>query len=218
MADRFWWQGLSLFGAAVLGVSCGSGAGDPGTPVEYTRAKGVYAQGRLAESVVLLEELVRKAEDFVPGRLLLGRARFFTGDYDQARGEFQRVVQGHPGSVEGLLWWARCEFRMGNLNSAGNLLAGAAALNPDDPRLAHQWALVKEAQEDLGAARGLLEAAARFDEDLALVHFERARVAERLGDRPAAREALGRALSFLGADSPLKAPMETLRSDLDGRD
>ncbi len=115
---------------------------------------------------------------------------------DDARAEFERLVEGAPGEAAGYHGLGLVALRSGDLDAADRWLAEARERNPGDPEIELALASLRWEAGDTDAARALLEAALAADSTRARVWWMLASLDGDTGapavDRVAALEAAAR--------------------------
>jgi tetratricopeptide (TPR) repeat protein len=173
----------------------------------YGEAKVAYAAGRLAEAEKAFAPL---APSLPQAGFLLGKTRFFLGNYEEASAAFARLVARFPNQHEAAIWLARTALRRGDADEAEKLAERLLAGDSSDPRLYYLEAMVKVAKGDFEGALGFFERSTESGEEIAASYFESARLYCQFGQDEAAIERLKRAEVLLAQDSPQRDGVELL--------
>jgi len=200
---------LLVFACAsiLLAVSCAVAA-DKETLRLYSNASQAYAQGRLDETMDILDGVKK----FPPALVLRAKAEYFSGDLQKAEKSCREAIKHRPSAFEAKLYLARILHEKGDLPQAIQLAESLLADNPQDfrsLRLASELALETGKGEEAAA---LLDKAAELSAECALVLLDRARQRWVAGKGADALEDLGRARAMLPWDTPLVRSIEHLET------
>ncbi|WP_199795000.1 tetratricopeptide repeat protein [Paenibacillus faecalis] len=70
--------------------------------VEHERARELLEEGKFAQAVKLLEEIVKDRPDFLAARNNLALAYYYTGRFNKAKQTIEEVLEQEPGNLHGL--------------------------------------------------------------------------------------------------------------------
>ena len=174
----------------------------------YVRAAETYAQGRLAETMDILNNVKR----FPPALVLRAKAEYFSGDLEKAEKSCRQAIKIRPSAFEAKLYLARILRERGDISQAIQLTESLLADNPQDFR---SLRLAAELADETGRgeeAAALLDKAAELSAECAMVLLDRARQRWVAGRGPDALEDLGRARAMLPWDTPLVRSIENLET------
>lgn len=138
-----------------IAVLLGSGEADP--RLHYQKGVCETVLGRYAEA---LESFERAGEagfkDAWRIRFRVGVVYFHQGRHQEARVEFQRILQDRPGDPDALYYRGRIELKEGRYSEAGKTFLAVLDANPEyEPALFHLGrALLRQGRRDEG--RGIL--------------------------------------------------------------
>jgi tetratricopeptide (TPR) repeat protein len=197
---------LIILGAAAAvstSVSCAARAPSDAELKIYAEAKAAYAQGELTEAERALSPLARSSS-LPQARLLLGKARFFSGKYGEAESAFKDLGASFPKYHEADIWLARACLQNGKVDEADAIAKALLANDASDSRLYYLEAMIQVARGDAGGALGFLEKSCESGEELAKSYFESARIYYRFGQDDKALERLSRADAMLPPGSPMR--------------
>ncbi len=169
----------------------------------YAEAKTTYAQGKLSEAERALAPLARSTS-LPQARFLLGKTRFFLGEYDEAALDFEGLAASFPRYHEADLWLARAYLQKGDVDEADRLAEALLANDSSDPRLYYLEAMIRVSRGDAKDALGFLELSCESGEELAKSYLESARLYYRFGQDDKALERLRRARAVLSPESPMR--------------
>jgi predicted Zn-dependent protease len=206
------YAGFSCFLLIVLSCSPASGKADDETLLRYTRAAGLYSEGRFKDAVMLLE----KDNSFPPALVLRGKAEFFNNEDKKAEKSFRRALSLRPSGIEASLYLARILRMKGEIDKAQTL---AETVLRDDPVNIRALRLAAEISMEKGpsgsaAASAFLDRAVDASSETALVFLDRARNRWVSGNGGGALSDLQSAKSLLAKDTPLFRTIENLESTI----
>jgi tetratricopeptide (TPR) repeat protein len=187
-------------------LSCSAVSGE--TLDRYARAGDMYAQGRFAETVGLLEGTA----NFSPALALRAKAEYFSGAIEKAEKTCRLAIRRRPSAFEARLYLARILRERGDAAGAERVAESLLTDNPQDIRvLRFLSALALEGGRG-GEALALLDQAAELAAESAMVLLDRARLRWIAGRGAEALEDLDRARVMLPWDTPLSRSIENLES------
>ena len=178
--------------------SCAQRAPTDGQLKAYGEAKVAYASGTLAEAERTLLPLAR-GSSLPQARFLVGKTRFFLGNYDGASSVFKDLGRGIPKYHEADIWLARSCLQQGKIDESDRIVQELIANDSGDSRLYY-----------LKEALGFLERSSESGEELAKSYFEAARLYLRFGQDDKAVEWLKRADAMLPRESPMRETIAVL--------
>ncbi|NLO05951.1 MAG: tetratricopeptide repeat protein [candidate division WS1 bacterium] len=136
--------------AAVMAVA-------PAGAASIERGRELVAQGRMAEAVTELQEVVTAAPDQLAAHFWLGRAHFGLGDLEGAASAFETVLTAKATSHESRYWLAEVRRLQGRLSEAAGLFEQVLAA---DAGHAQAHASLTAVQDELARREQLLAPAA----------------------------------------------------------
>jgi tetratricopeptide (TPR) repeat protein len=203
-----------MAGAAIISLcSCARRAPTSEQLKAYAEAKASYAAGKLADTKKTLLPLA-KARSLPEAEFLLGKTRFFLGEYDEAVSSFKDLASAFPKYHEADIWMARTYLQQGKPEEAAKVAQELLAYDSSDSRLYYLEAMVLSAKGDLEGALGYLERSSESGEELAKSLFESARIYYRFGQDDKAVKELARAKAMLPPDSPANEAVAELAKRL----
>lgn len=129
-----------------------------------------YAYGQVRDfssAARTYESLLERDPDNVTYRKALGQSLLFSGKYDQARAQFQSVIQTNPRDAESYLRLSQVYRAQHQYDLARENLGKAIELEPDNLELQYNQALLAEAEgkipEAVGLIQKILDSTARTD-------------------------------------------------------
>ena len=202
---------IAIFMAAALSALCSCAERSPTKEKlkAYAEAKASYAAGDLGAAEKALLPLAR-GRSFSQAKFLLGKTRFFLGEYDKAASSFQELASELPKHHEADIWIARSCLQQGKVGEADKIAQKLLANDSSDSRLYYLEAMVLSAKGDLEGALGFLERSSESGEELAKSLFESARIYYQFGQDDRAIEKLARAKAMLPPDSPTNEAIDEL--------
>ena len=189
--------------------SCAQRAPTDGQLKAYGEAKVAYASGNLAEAERTLLPLAR-GSSLPQARFLVGKTRFFLGNYDGASSVFKDLGRGIPKYHEADIWLARSCLQQGKIDESDRIVQELIANDSGDSRLYYLAAMIRVSQGDFKEALGFLERSSESGEELAKSYFEAARLYFRFGQDDKAVEWLKRADAMLPRESPMRETIAVL--------
>jgi tetratricopeptide (TPR) repeat protein len=190
--------------------SCARKEADEETLLLYTRAAGLYREGRFSETAEMLSE----AKQFFPAVLLRGKAEFLSGNDEGAEKSLRRALALKPGSADAALSLARLLREQGRAAEAERLVEEVLGEDPQNIRALRLGADLAREKGPAGEAdaAAFLNRAAEASFETALVFLDRARLRWTGGKGEEALEDLRRAKALLPEDIPLVKSIEKLES------
>ncbi|GHU02751.1 hypothetical protein FACS1894147_05340 [Spirochaetia bacterium] len=180
----------------------------------YTRAAGLYSEGRFSETAAILE----KSGSFTPALMLRGKAEFFSGNDNSAELLFRKVLKKRPAAAEASLYLARILREQEKTGEANKILEEILGDDPSDIRalrLRAEMALDKGLAGN-AEALALLDRAAEASSEAALVFLDRARLRWIAGNGLGALEDLQKVKVLISGSGPLAKAVENLESIIKG--
>ncbi|GHV69450.1 hypothetical protein AGMMS49928_11850 [Spirochaetia bacterium] len=202
------------FFSVLLIFSCGDSLESNDTLEIYTRAAGLYSEGRFSETAVMLE----KSNSFTPALMLRGKAEFFSGNDNSAELLFRKVLKKRPSAAEASLYLARILREQEKPGEANKILEEILGDDPSDIRalrLRAETALDKGPAGN-AEALALLDRAAEASSEAALVFLDRARLRWIAGNGQGALEDLQKVKVLISGSGPLAKAVENLESIIKG--
>ena len=187
-------------------------------PSATAALKLAYVQQRAgagAASRATLTEWLRRSPGDIGVRLALANKHLATGEYDQARSHYIKIILLAPNNVAVLNNLAWVNLQLGNLESAQQEIERAHQLAPDDPRVIDTYGLVQLRSGNAETAARALRRAARALPDSPQVQAHLAQALARQGAAAEAREILQRIVSE-HEDFPGQAEARSLLRELGG--
>ena len=124
----------TLLATAALTFSSSTVATD-GRDAALSAARILLEARDYAGAIACLEGVIEKpAGDGLDVQFMLGLAYFGSGDYEAARGPFERLANAEPGDALPWEFLGRLEFQLGQLGRAAECLQTAAGIDPQDGR------------------------------------------------------------------------------------
>ena len=151
------------------------------------RAVARFAEGRIAESVIAFDDLVRAAPNEAPYLWQRGIALYYAGRYGDCRTQFESHRRVNPDDVENAAWHFLCVAR------AESAAAARAALLPvgPDPRVPMRE--IYDMFRGTISPDAVLKAAGARLQARFYAHLYAGLYAEAVGDAEGAREHIGAA-------------------------
>jgi tetratricopeptide (TPR) repeat protein len=195
---------------ALLLLSCAGKEADEETLLLYTRAAGLYGEGRFSETAALLSD----SKEFFPALLLRGKAEFLSGNDEAAEKSLRRALALRQGSADAALSLARLLREKGRAAEAEALVEGVLGEDPQNIRALRLGADLAREKGPAGEADAavFLNRAAEASSEAALVFLDRARLRWAGGKGAEALEDLQRARALLPDGIPLVKSIEKLES------
>lgn len=187
--------------------SCAAGEEDL---QRYARAGDMYAQGRFAETIGLLEGM----NTFPPALVLKAKAEYFSGELEKAEKTCRQAIRQRHSSYEARLYLARILRDRGDQSGAGKITESLLADNPQDIRALRLASNLALERGKAGEAAALLDQAAELSAESAFVLLDRARLHWTAGRGPEALEDLTRAKAMLPWETPLSRSVEYLETSI----
>ncbi len=175
----------------------------------YAEAKILYSQGRLVEAEEALS-VFSKSTSLPQARFLLGKTKFFRGDFEGASLVFNGLVRKFPEYREARIWLARALLEQGKKDEAERMTDTLLAEDAGDMRVYYLAGMIKAAKGDVRGSLGYLERSAELGDELAKTYFELARIYYQFGQDEKAEERLKRARSVLQPGNPMLEGIEEL--------
>jgi tetratricopeptide (TPR) repeat protein len=191
-------------------LSCAGKETDEAVLLFYTRAAGLYREGRFSEAAALLSD----TKQFFPALLLRGKAEFLSGNNEAAEKSLRRALALKPGSADAALSLARLLREQDRAGEAETLVEGVLGEDPQNIRALRLGADLAREKGPAGEADAavFLNRAAEASFETALVFLDRARLRWAGGKGEEALEDLKRARVLLPGDIPLVKSIEKLES------
>jgi predicted Zn-dependent protease len=209
MKERFFLLLITAITAFFV-FACSEKEANEETLLLYTRAAGLYQEGRFSDAALMLAD----SGGFFPALLLKGKAEFLSGKDEAAEKTLRRVLAQRPGCAEALLCLARLLREKGEAGEAERLVEKILGDNSQDIRalrLAADLAREKGPAGEASAA-AFLNRAVEASSEAALVFLDRARLRWAGGRGKEALEDLRRARELLPDDIPLVKSIEKLEA------
>jgi tetratricopeptide (TPR) repeat protein len=130
---------------------------DPASIAFAQLAEEYRRTGEPAEAVEVARAGLRIHPGYVSARVTLGRALLDLGELDDARAEFQRVLEEEPENLAALRSLAEIHQRHGNNDAALKHYQSAMSLAPNDPKLEQAASSVRTSAETERAERSRAE-------------------------------------------------------------
>lgn len=180
-------------------------ADSPQASETVTEAQSSLEHGNPDEAIQILSRYLQTQPEDSAARTLLAQAYARIGQNQRAEEELHRVLQAAPNDSIALAALGEIYEREGQPEKAEPMLANAAKMNRDDPRIRMEWAVVlvhlhkyAEAQSALAG----LSAPSERDERITFLRLK-ASVALGLGNAPTAASEMEKALALEPADRGL---------------
>lgn len=188
---------------------------DPSSSPEYVEAYEAFSAGDRETVIAILNPLVEREPQFVPGFLLLSRAHFELGHWDEAIVGYRRVVELNSEIVLAHLDLGVALVEKGELEQAEASFAKALKLEPDDATVYYNIGAIYVRVDRIDEAVSHLARATEIDPANAVAHKALAFALVRASDTAGAIHHLERYLA-LEPDAPDAAEMASLLEGLRG--
>lgn len=142
--------------------------------VEHERARELLEEGKFAQAVKMLEEIVEDCPDFLAARNNLALAYYYMGRFAKAKKTIEEVLDQEPGNLHGLCNLAIFFQHEGNSEQRNRLVEMLAATIPFHQehvfKLATTMGILGKHEEAFGHFRRLLKDE-EFSSDPSLYHY-----------------------------------------------
>ncbi|WP_170307962.1 tetratricopeptide repeat protein [Paenibacillus dakarensis] len=142
--------------------------------VEHERARELLEEGKFAQAVKMLEEIVADCPDFLAARNNLALAYYYTGRFAKAKQTIEEVLEQEPGNLHGLCNLAiffQHEGKMEERNRLVEMLAATVPFHQEHVfKLATTMGILGKHKEAYGHFRRLSKDE-EFSSDPSLYHY-----------------------------------------------
>ncbi len=154
-------------------TSCRPKHPDEQTLVQYTRASGVYSEGRFSEAAEMLLPL----KSFPPALVLRGKALYFSDQAEEAERVLRKALSIRPCSTEASIYLVRILKDDGKLDEAESIVASLISDDPSDIRAFRLAAELSFLKGSAGESKGsiYLDKAIEASTEASLAFLDRAR-------------------------------------------
>lgn len=118
-----------------------------------------FEKGDYAESVAILNRMLKDNPENVMGWTALGNAQVMMKNYQQAEHSFQRAHKLQPDAMQPLFYLGDLTYKLGEMEKSRGYYAKAEAMAGDDPGIAFQLACVEAATGNIAKSLQWLEVA-----------------------------------------------------------
>lgn len=150
--------------------------------------------GQLSEAKAMLNQLVRKAPDYLPAWLRIARVALAEKHYDDCDAALRNVTQREPADVEAILLLANLRLRQNAPDKAVEALEKGLKYYPRFAQFHYHLALARAAQGDLSSALNSLGDALGYQPEFPQAELYRAELLLRRGQAASAIASLNELL------------------------
>ncbi|GHV54707.1 hypothetical protein AGMMS49579_15840 [Spirochaetia bacterium] len=185
-----------------------SGCGGCGASAEaeqaYITAVDAYGAEKYAEALAAARQALSRDRKFYQAEFLEGRILFFTGNEEEARKIFARLVSRHPEYTEANIWYIRTLILNGEYEKAQGLIERELSFNSSDWRIYYLCSLLAQKTGDYEKRLSMGRHAETVLTDSAKVYMDMAAAWQALGLEERADNCLEKARMISGGNISLK--------------